>query len=216
MRNLIIADAQDITRLGLKYLTNDIKGIDVVHEITDKNELLKLLSDNSNAMVILDYTLSDFSSLNELQILHERYPQADWLLFSDELSDTFLRDMQANRLPFSIALKSNEVSEIRDAVVSTLVGDQFLCKRVDNHIRTLTRSLQDSLDNHLTTTEREILKEIALGKTTKEIAADRNLSFHTIITHRKNIFRKLEVNNVHEATKYAMRAGIVDVSEYYI
>ncbi|MEO5160076.1 LuxR C-terminal-related transcriptional regulator, partial [Bacteroides ovatus] len=52
--------------------------------------------------------------------------------------------------------------------------------------------------------------------TTKEIAAEKNLSFHTINSHRKNIFRKLGVNNVHEATKYAMRAGIVDLAEYYI
>ena len=50
----------------------------------------------------------------------------------------------------------------------------------------------------------------------KEIAAEKNLSFHTINSHRKNIFRKLGVNNVHEATKYAMRAGIVDLAEYYI
>jgi DNA-binding CsgD family transcriptional regulator len=67
-----------------------------------------------------------------------------------------------------------------------------------------------------TVTEREILKLMALGKTTKEIAAERFLSVYTVMTHRKNIFRKLEVNNVHEATKYALRAGIVDVVEYYI
>ena len=77
--------------------------------------------------------------------------------------------------------------------------------------------LQSSMDDHLLTqTEKNILKEIALGKTTKEIAAEKNLSFHTINSHRKNIFRKLGVNNVHEATKYAMRAGIVDLAEYYI
>jgi len=68
----------------------------------------------------------------------------------------------------------------------------------------------------LTQTEQEILKDMALGKTTKEIAVKRFVSVHTIMTHRKNIFRKIEVNNVHEATKYAMRAGIVDMAEYYI
>ena len=41
-------------------------------------------------------------------------------------------------------------------------------------------------------------------------------SFHTINTHRKNIFRKLSVNNAHEATKLALRAGLVDSAEYYI
>ena len=60
------------------------------------------------------------------------------------------------------------------------------------------------------------MKSIAMGKTTKEIANERFLSFHTVNTHRKNIFRKLNVNNVHEATKYALRAGIIDMAEYCI
>ena len=58
--------------------------------------------------------------------------------------------------------------------------------------------------------------DIALGLTTREIAEKRFSSFHTINTHRKNIFRKLNVNNIHEATKYALRAGMVDAAEYYI
>ena len=69
---------------------------------------------------------------------------------------------------------------------------------------------------NLTKTETEVLKDIALGLTTKEIASKRFSSFHTINTHRKNIFRKLGVNNAHEATKYALRAGLVDSAEYYI
>ena len=52
--------------------------------------------------------------------------------------------------------------------------------------------------------------------TTKEIAQKRFSSFHTVNTHRKNIFRKLAVNNVHEAIKFALRAGLVDSAEYYI
>ena len=62
----------------------------------------------------------------------------------------------------------------------------------------------------------ELLEALNMLEKEKEIAADKNLSFHTINSHRKNIFRKLGVNNVHEATKYAMRAGIVDLAEYYI
>ncbi|WP_456107024.1 response regulator transcription factor, partial [Prevotella sp.] len=68
----------------------------------------------------------------------------------------------------------------------------------------------------LTKTEIEVLKDIALGMTTREIAEKRISSFHTINTHRKNIFRKIGVNNVHEATRYAMRTGLVDAAEYYI
>lgn len=216
MRNLIIADTQDITRLGIKYLLRNFEQIAHIYDVGDKSALIQLLSENENALIVLDYTLFDFTSINDLQILSERYPKSDWILFSDELSDTFLKQMQVNGLVFSIVLKSSSEDEIDEAIRSAYFSETYFCKRVDNHIKTLTRSLETTTDHNLTGTEREILKEIALGKTTKEIAAERNLSFHTIITHRKNIFRKLEVNNVHEATKYAMKAGIVDVSEYYI
>lgn len=68
----------------------------------------------------------------------------------------------------------------------------------------------------MTPSEIEILKLIARGKSVKEIAAERFSSVHTITTHKKNIFRKLGVNTIYEATKYALRAGIVEMMEYYI
>lgn len=70
--------------------------------------------------------------------------------------------------------------------------------------------------HHLTTTETEVVKLIAEGKTTKEIAAQKNISFHTVMTHRKNIFRKLGVNSSSELIMYAIRAGWIDNIEYYI
>ena len=68
----------------------------------------------------------------------------------------------------------------------------------------------------LTETETEIVRAIAQGKTTKEIANERFSSVHTITTHRKNIFRKLGINTAHEVIKYALRAGLVDSSDFYI
>lgn len=216
MRNLIIADTQDITRVGVKYIVRNIHNVACVFEVENKSTLIQVLSEHQSSVIILDYTLLDFTSINDLQILSDRYPNSDWILFSDELNDTFLKQMKTNGLEFGVVQKSSSLDEIELAINSALYGEFYVCKTVDNHIKTLTRSLESSADHNLTNTEKEVLKEIALGRTTKEIAAERNLSFHTVITHRKNIFRKLEVNNVHEATKYAMKAGIVDVSEYYI
>jgi len=124
--------------------------------------------------------------------------------------------MLTNDMSFSIVFKSASSDEIKEAIRSAFIYEQYLSKSIESHLRMLKRSIDTVEDYSLTATEREILKEMALGKTTKEIAAVRNVSFHTIMTHRKNIFRKLDVNNVHEATKYAMKAGIVDLSEYYI
>ena len=80
----------------------------------------------------------------------------------------------------------------------------------------LSQQHEDEKPDLLTATETEIVRAIAQGKTTKEIAADRFSSVHTITTHRKNIFRKLGVNTAHEVTRYALRAGLLDPSEFYI
>jgi DNA-binding NarL/FixJ family response regulator len=68
----------------------------------------------------------------------------------------------------------------------------------------------------LTPAEIEITKLIASGMTTKEIAAQKHVSFHTVMSHRKNIFRKLNINNTSELIMYAIRTGLIDNIEYYI
>ena len=83
-------------------------------------------------------------------------------------------------------------------------------------VKALLESLTLHQPQKLTPTEQEILRLIALGHSVKEIAAMRYNSEYTISTHKKNIFSKLGVNNAHEATKYALRAGLVDSAEYYI
>ena len=62
----------------------------------------------------------------------------------------------------------------------------------------------------------EILRGIVLGYRAKEIAAQRYVSEQTVTTHRKNIYRKIGVNNSQEAAGYALRAGIVEASDYFI
>ena len=220
MREFIIADNQDITTAGMMFLLSRQKDTALLLEADNKAELIQQLRLHPGAVVILDYTSFDFVSSDELIVLHERFKEADWLLFSDELSIGFLRQVLFSSMSFGVVLKDNSKEEILTALQCASRKERFICNHVSNLL--LSGNSQTSLfhpiqqNDLLTPAERSILKEIALGKTTKEIAVERNLSFHTINSHRKNIFRKLGVNNAHEATKYAMKAGIVDLVEYYI
>lgn len=220
MREFIIADNQDITKAGMMFLLSRQKDSALLLEADNKAELIQQLRLHPGAVVILDYTSFDFVSSDELIVLHERFKEADWLLFSDELSIGFLRQVLFSSMSFGVVLKDNSKEEILTALQCASRKERFICNHVSNLL--LSGNSQTSLlhpiqqNDLLTPAERSILKEIALGKTTKEIAVERNLSFHTINSHRKNIFRKLGVNNAHEATKYAMKAGIVDLVEYYI
>jgi DNA-binding NarL/FixJ family response regulator len=217
MRNIIIADNQDISNAGWHYLLQNHIEITEISDVSEKKELKILLNEQPTSMVILDYTLFDFESVNELLILQTRFEHVDWILFSDELSDEFLRTLLYNTSSFSVIMKDCSKEEIGSAVKEVYKGYRYICNHVSNLLIDNSKNVKSlNARQILTITEQEILKEMALGKTTKEIAIHRNVSAHTIMTHRKNIFRKIEVNNVHEATKYAMRAGIVDLAEYYI
>lgn len=214
MRDYVIADNQDITKAGILFLLGGMKDVGNFTEANNRAELIKELRTTPEAIVILDYTLFDFAGADELLILNERFPKISWILFSDELSEEFVKRVLYSSQSFSFVMKDNSKEEITSALQCAMRKERFICNHVSNML--IGKQTQAPVENILTNTEKIILKEIALGKTTKEIAAERNLSFHTINSHRKNIFRKLEVNNVHEATKYAMRAGIVDMAEYYI
>ena len=211
--NIILADNQDITRAGLLYVFEQI-GVENVVTATDKAALLDKLRDNPCSVVILDYTLFDFSGDSELLILGERFKNAFLVLFSEELSLDFVRRMVGTSLSVSVLLKESPMSEITDCLKQALDHKRYICQRMLEMMLIPANTLESKVP--LTKTETEILRDIALGMTTKEIAEKRFSSFHTVNTHRKNIFRKIEVNNVHEATKYAIKSGLVDTADYYI
>lgn len=210
---ILLADKQDITRAGLIYVIRQLGDVEIKYT-EDKTELVLALQKDEDSVVILDYTIFDINDADELLILNQRFPKTQWLLFSEDLSVDFVHVLIASSMQFSILLKESPMIEIKEAIRYSIAGNRFICQRMTEVLLAPSHDREEKIN--LTKTETEILKDIALGMTTKEIAEKRYSSFHTVNTHRKNIFRKLSVNNVHEATKYALRAGLVDSAEYYI
>ena len=213
MRNYILADNQELTRFALESLIKKDETA-VVYRASDKASLVALLKEHEAAVVLLDYTLFDFADEDQLLIVAERFALSQWILISDELTPQFLRRVIYSSHQFSIVFKDGTLKDLRDALDAVGRHDRHISQRALETI--IIQQEEDERPSVLTTTEMEIVKAIAQGKTTKEIANERFSSVHTITTHRKNIFRKLGVNTAHEVTKYALRAGLVDSSEFYI
>ncbi len=209
---IILADNQDITRAGLQFVVGQM-GECQYSLANDKAGVVALLKTTPDAVVIFDYTLFDINDADEMLILSDRFPKARWILFSEDLSLDLVRRLIASSMQISVLLKESSLVEIKECVRQALLSRRFIGQRVAEMLLTAQPAEEKAI---LTRTETEILKDIALGMTTREIAEKRFSSFHTVNTHRKNIFRKLGVNNVHEATKYALRAGLIDPAEYYI
>jgi len=214
MRNYILADNQELTRFALESIIRQDETA-TVYRATDKAGLVALLKEHESAVVLLDYTLFDFADEDQLLIVAERFLLSQWILISDELTPRFLRRVVYSSHQFSIVFKDGSLKDVRDALDAVVRHGRFISQRA---LEVIINHQQDDQDRPsvLTETETEIVRAIAQGKTTKEIAAERFSSIHTITTHRKNIFRKLGINTAHEAVKYALRAGLVDSSEFYI
>lgn len=214
MRNFILADNQELTRFALENLLQQDETA-VVYRAFDKAGLVALLKEHESAIVILDYTLFDFTDEDQLLIVAERFALSQWVLLSEDLTSRFLRRVVYSSHQFSVVFKDGPMQEVREALQSASRHNRYISQRALEAIISQQQE-EDEQPSVLTSTETEIVKAIAQGKTTKEIASERFSSVHTITTHRKNIFRKLGVNTAHEVVKYALRAGLIDSSEFYI
>ena len=214
MGKYILADNQELTRLALISLIKQNEE-NTLYVATDKAGLVELLKEHEDAIVLLDFTLFDFADADQLLIVGERFALSQWVLISDELTPTFIRQVIYSSHQFSIVFKDGPLNEVREALQTVSRHQRYISQRALEVIIN-QQQVEEECPSILTETETEIVRAIAQGKSTKEIAAERFSSVHTITTHRKNIFRKLGVNTAHEVIKYALRAGLVDSSEFYI
>ena len=213
----ILADNQELTRLGVEVLCRRLDGAEVL-AVQSKQQLIALLERECAAappVVVLDFTLFDLNDVEELLMMRQRFRDVHWVLLSDELTDDFISRVSADGSAFSLVGKQCATYEIDQALRLAARHQRFVCNAMMEQLLSVP-SRRETKIVVLTKTETEILREIAQGKTTKEIAQARYSSFHTVNTHRKNIFRKLNINTAYEATRYALRAGLIDSAEYYI
>ncbi len=209
----LIADNQDITACGVRHLIAHAFASPVTVSVHSRGELVTALMEHEEATIVLDYTLFDFHGVGDFLVLQKRFVRARWMFFSSELTDDIIGRLAAED-NISMILKDCSSQEISTALAMAAQSGRFICHQITEML--LRKERRPATPSALTPTEIEVLRLIAKGLSVKEIAAERISSTHTVITHKKNIFRKLEVNNVYEATKYALRAGLVEMADYYI
>ena len=215
MPHFILADNQPLTSLALEHLLQGISHGGDIRHADGIESLAQMLSQTDDTLVILDYSLFDLPDAGSLLALLRHHPLSAWVLLSDSLPEPFLRQVVFQARNVSIIFKDAPLKEITEAVRLALRGQRYISQRATEML--LEHQIQaEQHPSVLTPTEAEVMRSIAQGKTTKEIAAERYSSIHTINTHRKNIFRKFSVNTAHEAIKAALRAGILQESDYLI
>ena len=128
MRKYVIADNQELTRLALINLIKQDKE-NQLYAASDKAGLIELLKEHESAIVLLDYRLFDFTDAEQLLIVGERFALSQWLLISDELTPTFMRNIVYSSHQFSIVFKDGPLNEIREALNTVSHHQRYISQR---------------------------------------------------------------------------------------
>jgi DNA-binding NarL/FixJ family response regulator len=202
--NLLIADSQGEGHFRL------------VKVVSEKNELIKVLERENISLLIIDHSLIDIGSISELKDIILRFPELKVLVLSNNISKPDLHDLNSAGI-FDIILKTAGSEELFEAIDYTLKGKKYYSNELlDLLFEVNDKKSQGEETGQLTVTEIEIVRLISSGLTTKEIALRKFISFHTVISHRKNIFRKLGVTSISELIMYSIKAGWLNTIEYHI
>lgn len=198
MRNMkfILGSDSYLLNLGLEKLLKEEKGMDVIWTTNEKTQLISGIRKYTPDFVILTTDFIDQPMLDELELIFNEDPPFKILVLKTK-----------SRIP-------KEFYKITSGILSTSdsKGD-FITKL--NALAVMKKSEFQSKNNTSTLTPREqnILREVTLGQTNKEIGEKLFISTHTVITHRKNITHKLGIKTVSGLTVYAILNKITTLEE---
>lgn len=214
--SIIIADSQWLVVETLKRLILSEEQYQLAGIVETRNDLIRLLGSNGAGLLITDFATMDYEGLSDLKLIMEKFPLTRILVLTNTLVKSEFITLTKIGVR-NIIYKNVDRDELMSAIQSTLKGKKFYSGEiVEMYLDINEARYPEDEPRNLTASEIEIVRLITNGLTTKEIADKRNVSYHTVSTHRKNIFRKLEVSNASELIMHAIKAGWIDNIEYYI
>jgi DNA-binding NarL/FixJ family response regulator len=217
-RNIVIADNSELILNGLKCILQPLVG-EKIFSFTKYALLKEYLKATKNVLLIIDYTARGFS-LNKVVELKNKYPKMLVMALTPYTNaQTIVQAVEAGIE--SHIKKECSVEEIKDAFNATSAGSKFFCNDIVAQMRKENINPKNidfkSLDpNPVSLSDRElqIIQFIAEGYTNSQIAAIVYLSNHTVNTHRKNIMKKLGVNNTAGIVMYAVKEQMVTPNQF--
>ena len=212
--SVLLVDDHTIFRQGLRRLLDEEPRFKVVAEATDGRDALDMVKEHRPDVVLMDLTMPGLSGLEATRRVRKAHPEANVLILSVHGDEEYvarafesgacgyiLKDVRATDL-FAAIEAAAEGRRYLSPVISDLIVNEYLKLRKD-------RSESESPFQVLTEREREILRLLTEGKSSKGIATELSVSPKTIETHRANIMRKLDIHNIADLVRYAISRGIV-------
>ncbi len=190
MVRILVAEPSYLVRKGLSTILNELKTITQIEEISSADEMNEALVSIMPNMIIINTTISSIQHIEE--DIRKHAPDATVISI------------------FNTPIPKNT----NDKTLSVFDDKSILISKLRNQVKSVQQTyIQQENSEELSDREKEVLQKIALGKTNKEIANELFISAHTVISHRKNITRKLGIKTVSGLTVYAILNQLISMED---
>jgi DNA-binding NarL/FixJ family response regulator len=208
---VLLADDHALVRAGLRKLLESMPNIEVIGEADDGLQLIALAEQLQPNLILMDIAMPGLNGLDATARLHQSWPEIRVIILSMHQNEEYVRQALRNGAA-AYLLKDAAPMELDMALKSVLNGATYLSHAVSkgvmsDYVQRLRND--DQAGTLLTPRQREVLKMIAEGLSTKEIARQLDLSIKTVDTHRSQLMKQLDIHEVAGLVRYAMRTGLI-------
>jgi DNA-binding NarL/FixJ family response regulator len=207
---LLIADDHKVVRRGLHFFLSTQKDIEIVGEAEDGEEAVKMVRTLLPDVILMDLSMPIMNGVDatkEIRTFNKQIKIIILTSYADQ--DHVIPAIQAGASGYQ--LKDVEPDELVHTIREVLKGESKLHPKVTSHVMShlmQTNQKDEKLLTPLTNRENDVLKEIAKGKSNKEIAASLYITEKTVKTHVSNILSKLSLSDRTQAALYAVKNGL--------
>jgi DNA-binding NarL/FixJ family response regulator len=209
----VIVDDHALMRNGLEAMLESDPGYEVVGVAADGMSAIRTVSELKPDIVMMDLTMPRTSGIDAIVQIKRKHPQIKIIALTFHKEDKYIHaTLEAGADAY--VLKDDSRTELFSALASVVAGKNYLSPSIVDKVVAGYLSGNDTSENQpsweiLTRREREVIKLIAEGNRTKEIAAYLSLSPKTVEKHRTNLMKKLDLHSVSAVTVYAIQNGFI-------
>ena len=204
--SILLAEDHETVREGLKLLVNKQPDMTVVAEASDGRSAIERARMVNPTAIVLDLNMPMMNGLSVTRILHRALPLTAVVVLTRHSDRAYLQELFAAGAGAYI-LKQSPSTELLNAIRAAVAGQKYIDPALRHDPEPLSASGRRQPFPSITEREREVLRDMAIGHSNKEIADRLNISIKTVEVHKANAMRKLSLKGRTDVIRYAVLHG---------
>lgn len=212
MIKVLLADDHDIVRAGLRRVVEESGEIAVVAEASDGKQVIGKVKDECPDVVVVDISMPLLDGFEVISLLHSQYPQVPVLVLSMHEEEQYV--VRAIGLGAKGYISKRSAPEqLVSAIKKLHSGGYYLSESAAESVafRLARGNREKSLLDTLSNREVQVLRLLAMGRSVREIAESYSISAKTVNTYRFRLMQKLNIRNITELTRFAIRHKLIEL-----